>query len=456
MMLTHGRARRRSPRRWNLEALEDRRLMSVGDPTPSEIAFPPYAYHEVSEAAGAEPFTVVRTGDLSGPASVRVRTRGDFALDGYDYVGLDFVLTFAPGQSEADFAVAILDDAVAEPYYPKGFWVELSEPTGVDGLGVWSVASVHLIDDEPASTPALAFMDFGDAGLWTYNDASGYRKINDASPEAIVAAPTVAAYGAYLDFGESGLWAYDEVRGYRRLSDVDPEAMAIAPGSSFLAIDFGRGGLWTWSESSGWAHLNDVSPDAMVAETGGVFLDYGDQGLWEWNEIAGWAKLNDAAPETILGGGYFDYGAAGLWSWSRDPFSQSNVWTKLGDGRAEGVAVYDDRTYFDFGPKGVWSLDADSAWRKVSDSDPASMTASFDALYIDFGPGGVWRWGRYDLRPDLPDFWTRLSDAPAQAVVLVSMNDLLIDFGPGGLWRWSVKDGYAKLNAADPSAVAVV
>ncbi|MDG3007507.1 Calx-beta domain-containing protein [Paludisphaera mucosa] len=462
MMLTHGRQRRPVARTWSLEALEDRRLMSVTDPAPSEIAFPPNSYHEVSEAAGSAPLTVVRTGDLSGPASVHVQTRSASAQVGYDYVGLDFVLGFAPGQSEATFDLVILDDDLSEPLY-KGIEILLDRPEGVDGLGFSSTALVGLVDDEPGSAQPLTFLDFGDAGLWTYNDAEGYRKINDASPEAIL---TTSQRGALLDFGPAGLWAWDALRGYRQLSDVDPEAMLSLPQGNppipqvwgpgptgsytdTTLIDFGHGGLWTWSEADGYRKINDASPEAMAGSGYSAFLDFGPAGLWAWDRPFGrYEKINDASPEAMAGldtpspSGSFDFGASGLWQWNA-----SGAWRKLSDSDPVAMtAGTPGHTYINFGPGGLWDHQWDGTWLKLGDAAPETILASQDDLYLGYGAGGLWRRAGDGT-------WTRLNDASPEASVMG--DDLLLDYGRFGLWRWKTTDGFRKLNDADVAAIAI-
>ncbi|WP_165251205.1 Calx-beta domain-containing protein [Paludisphaera soli] len=430
----------------------------------SQIAFPGLVIPSVIESAGSVPLTVVRTGDLSGPASVRVRTESTSAFAGFDYAPVDVVVDFAPGESQATFSVPILDDDVSEPL-SKFILVRLSEPTGVDGLGFWSVVGFQLEDDEPGSYSSLAFMDFDEAGLWTYNDAEGYRKINDRSPEAIVTTPD---RGAYMDFGTAGLWAWDALQGYRKLSDSDPESLALlptkhAPTPQFgpeagpiwdgpkLLVDFGQGGLWALGQDAGdWRKVNDVSPENMVADGYGVLLDYGPQGVWRWDSFqGGWTKLNDASPEAMVGGDgglpvFFDYGASGLWS------LQGGEWRRVNEADPEAIIGSRGLLYVDLGTEGLWMVDGIGRWERLSEVDPRSITASEAGVFVDFGYAGFWRYVPSMTR------WDHLNArSPELVEVDASSDGVVLDFGDAGVWRWDGLRGYRKLNDRSASRIAL-
>ncbi|WP_165246539.1 Calx-beta domain-containing protein [Paludisphaera soli] len=463
MRVQQGRARRRRNRSWGLEPLEDRRLLTQyyfpADPNLSLIDLesgPAF----VSESAGEATFTVGRSGDVSGPASVRVETRPMQAVPGYDYVPLETTLTFAPGETRATFKVKILDDRIAEPTY-KSIRVELSDAVGAYSVGAQRSREVTIADDEPASASPLTYHAFAGAGLWTYNEVEGWRKINDATPEAIVPAPD---RGAVLDFGPSGLWAFDELRGYRKLNDVDPRAILGSAWTSDLLVDFGHGGLWTWNEREGYRKINDAVPDAMAGDASGwVMLDFGAHGLWSWSSGAGWGRIRDHGPEAMLvtpgGGGqaYLDYGADGLWEWH-----PSGTLLQLSEADPETMAVpVGGELYVGFGPFGLWNWSAYRySWKKVNDvapramaTDPRGLPQLLDgtpppALFLDYGDDGLWRLGDYGA-------WDRLNDVGPASVTYAGVDDLLLNYGTDGLWRWTRKGGYARLRDVAPTASAV-
>src|ERR1700759_5180663 len=64
--------------------------------------------YRVSETAGQAVVTVHRTGSLHGDEYVRYGTHRANAVDGIDYQNVGGTLHFAPGQSQATFAVPIV------------------------------------------------------------------------------------------------------------------------------------------------------------------------------------------------------------------------------------------------------------------------------------------------------------------------------------------------------------
>ena len=319
MMKVHGRSRRDRRRNWALEALEGRRLMTAGlvpQYIPGwgdavDVRFERYTTG-VEESAGVVPVTLTRAGDLSLGAVARVRTSTVDAVEGYDYYGLDQAVVFAPGAATATFHLTILDDDVSEPE-AKALHLQVYGTSDVVSNDVVASMMVLIHDDEPASKAPLTFHAFGDAGLWTYNDAEGYRKINDASPEAIYSAPN---RGAYLDFGSAGFWYWNALVGYQKLKAADAQDVLVSNQGESLLIDFGADGLWRWSRSDGFAQVTDVDPEAMAGTAEGGLVDFGRAGLWSFT-TASWRKLDDQSPEGVVesGGAYYvDYGSRGLWT----------------------------------------------------------------------------------------------------------------------------------------------
>ncbi|WP_165246538.1 Calx-beta domain-containing protein [Paludisphaera soli] len=438
MMRPH-RSSRRPARRPVLESLEGRRLLTAA---PSAIASQldpsggPYAVflafsRTVEESEGVIQVALMRTGDLTTAATISVRTAPVTALEGYDFVPLDRVVTFAAGEAEATFDLAIVDDAISEPL-EKQLRLELYRGEE-DDLVATTAQTVTIVDDEPGSASRLVFHAFGAAGLWTYNEAEGYRKINDGSPEAIVAAP---GRGAYLDFGPAGLWSWDALRGYSRLSHVDPEIILTSSLGERALIDFGHGGVWQWSAEGGYAKVHDLSPRAMSGFPGSAVFDYAEHGLWTWNENTGWAKVRDYGPEQMLnaGGVYFlDYGVFGLWR-----LDAGGAVARVHEGNAEEMTLLPYGILVDFGSAGLRKLGDFDVWSQVSSHSPRAMLSS---ELLDFGAGGFWR-----LAAD--GTWSKLNTVAPRSVVYAAPDLVHMDYGDAGLWTWSAATGWRKLNPA--------
>ncbi len=129
-------------------------------------------------------FSLTRTGDASGPATVdwTVTPSGDHPVDGADFAGGVLphgTVTFAAGQSIAGFTVPVTDDTLFEN--DETFTVTLGNPTGV-GLGANNVAHGVIQNDDdvpPASggqvinSPGPGSTLTGGAGNDTLNASQG-------------------------------------------------------------------------------------------------------------------------------------------------------------------------------------------------------------------------------------------------------------------------------------------
>lgn len=452
-------SRRAGRRTWGVESLEDRRLMTFGPVAQFapgwgdavDVRFGRYSSH-FQESAGVVPITITRGGDLSLGAGARVRTATVDALEGYDYLGLDQPVTFAPGSATATFYLTILDDDVSEPLMKA---LDLQVYRTSDVLSDDTVTSMRVLieDDEPGSVGPLIFHAFGDAGLWTYNDAEGYRKINNASPEAIYSAPN---RGAYLDFGPAGLWYWDALRGYEKLNAADPQAILTPYQGESLLIDFGHDGLWNWSRADGYSKVTDVDPEAMAGTADRSLVDFGPAGLWLFDG-ASWLKLDDESPEAILVGDqddfYIDYGPRGFW---RTRTSIINVYTldgcfptrrtnleQLNPADPTTITPAGHIVFVGFGAAGLWRYDG--AWAKLNDVAPSAVALGSRGLYMNFGDAGLWLWSYDDgdWRWDYEGKWSKIHDLAPRSVSRVTavglypsnIDVLDFDYGDAGLWR---------------------
>ena len=123
------------------------------------------ADYRVDEGDGRAYLTVVRTGDVSGAASVDYATVDDPAsvrcdvVNGTAYARCDYVTTvdtlrFAPGEARKTFSIPVIDDAFAEG--TEHLTVRLSRPVNA-ALGAPGAATMHLDDNDQivAANPIL-------------------------------------------------------------------------------------------------------------------------------------------------------------------------------------------------------------------------------------------------------------------------------------------------------------
>jgi uncharacterized repeat protein (TIGR01451 family) len=115
--------------------------------------------YSVSEAAGHFTITVIRSGDISGPASVDYETSDTSGLTNCDvmtgnasqrcdYTAIAGTLNFAAGDSLASFDIPVINDVYVEG--PETFTLTLDDPTGGGLLGSISSATLTITDNDLA------------------------------------------------------------------------------------------------------------------------------------------------------------------------------------------------------------------------------------------------------------------------------------------------------------------
>jgi hypothetical protein len=111
--------------------------------------------YTVGEGQGSVTLTVIKSGEASGPVTVKYTT-DDFppgpstATASQDYSTTTGTLTFGPLETTKQFTVPILENAVYEE--TQTFFVALSNPTGGAAVRAPSTAQVHITDNDRAPT----------------------------------------------------------------------------------------------------------------------------------------------------------------------------------------------------------------------------------------------------------------------------------------------------------------
>ena len=118
------------------------------DPQPGVLSFATNSF-SVLESGGRATITVARSGGYSGQVSVRAQTLGGTAVPapdaGADYVSTNVTLTFAEGETNKTFEVAVLDDEIVEGNKTVG--LQLVGPTGGATIGQ-GTATLTIADDD--------------------------------------------------------------------------------------------------------------------------------------------------------------------------------------------------------------------------------------------------------------------------------------------------------------------
>src|SRR6185312_6173304 len=104
---------------------------------------------------GAAIVRVVRTGDITGPASVDYTSANGTAIAPQDYTSVSGTLNFAPGEIVKEVSVTLINDNITEDF--ENFNFNLSNVTGNAVLGTPATSSVIIFDDDP--TPVISIND---------------------------------------------------------------------------------------------------------------------------------------------------------------------------------------------------------------------------------------------------------------------------------------------------------
>lgn len=124
---------------------------------PSVVRFSAANYN-VQENLTFVTVTVLRTGDLSGPATVDYKTAGVSAAQWNDYTFAQGTLRFAANETSKDIDLLISEDTKVEG--TETFTITLSNGTGQALLGSPSTASITILDDPVESGPnSINFVD---------------------------------------------------------------------------------------------------------------------------------------------------------------------------------------------------------------------------------------------------------------------------------------------------------
>jgi glucose/arabinose dehydrogenase len=101
---------------------------------------------QAKEADGSISFTVLRTGDTSGAASVDFATSNGTATAGVDYTAASGKLNFAVGETQKIVTVPITNDP--NPESNETFTLQLSNAVGAPLSGTNAIATATIIDDD--------------------------------------------------------------------------------------------------------------------------------------------------------------------------------------------------------------------------------------------------------------------------------------------------------------------
>jgi hypothetical protein len=148
--------------------------------------------YEAREQNGTIRIPVWRTGDLGSSATVYLRSVDSSAIGGDDYVAVQGSLTFAPGETNKEISVQILDDD--RPEETESFTLLLQPTAGNTVTGPTDTAKIQILDDDSAhlnhwvDTAALIFANDLTGVAWngSYFVAIGIKQASDGTYQDLI------------------------------------------------------------------------------------------------------------------------------------------------------------------------------------------------------------------------------------------------------------------------------
>ncbi len=125
--------------------------------------------YQIGEAGPSVEITISRTGSPIGQDSVRLTTADGSANAGWDYVAVDEVLTFVPGDMEETVSIPIVNDNVVE--FDETISLALSDPSVGASLGYPREGTITIQNND------LATIEFSSAGYQS-GEGSGAAQIS--------------------------------------------------------------------------------------------------------------------------------------------------------------------------------------------------------------------------------------------------------------------------------------
>jgi subtilisin family serine protease len=127
-------------------------INSCGTSSPPHFQLSTNSFR-VDESGSPAIVTVVRTGDITGTASIHYASSDNTAVAPQDYLTVSGTLNFGPGDAFKNVTIPVVDDNVTEAF--EAFNVTLSNPTGGTTLASPSTAPVFIFDDDLAPTISI-------------------------------------------------------------------------------------------------------------------------------------------------------------------------------------------------------------------------------------------------------------------------------------------------------------
>ncbi len=256
-------------------------------------------------------------------------------------------------------------------------------------------------------SPAPVAVEISGAGVWRYEDATGWNHLTTANASLVSVDPSG---DVAIEIPGAGVWRFEDASGWKQLTTANASQVSIA-GNGFVAIEIPTAGVWRFEDASGWNQLTTANASALDMDANGdVAIEIPTAGVWRFEDATGWNQLTtaNASQVSIAGKGF--------------------------------VAI-------EIPTAGVWRFEDASGWNQLTTANASAldMDANGDVA-IEIPGFGVWR------REDATG-WAQLTPIDASLVAIDALSDVAVEIPGVGVRRWDGTAGWTQLTTADASAL---
>ena len=227
---------------------------SIVDDEPRPVFQFQSGSYSVAENAGFVDINVIRSWDVSSPTTVAFSTQAGTAADGLDFQGAAGILAFASGETQHTIRLAIINNSSFA--WSPTFTVSLSNPASGSSLGQPTVATVSIVNDDPAPA-ALIVLEALYGANGTQADVRSYVTANILNNTVRMTASNSTLGGDPLfGVGKSLYVRYQSAAGHFSATVTEGSQLRIPdPGAQRLPMDFSQ---WATTKFSAAEQLDPM------------------------------------------------------------------------------------------------------------------------------------------------------------------------------------------------------
>ncbi|MDM8556261.1 choice-of-anchor D domain-containing protein [Desulfococcaceae bacterium HSG7] len=280
-----------------------------------------------------------------------------------------------------------------------------------------------------------------------------------------------------VDFGESGLWGYDDNQTWLQLNANDPSEIIAADINGdyideLFATFVGLDGLYIWNGQAWWIQINanlpenineinDKTPGGIIVWDNKLAVDFDEYGLWIYDGSWEKLKVENPAPGLMTSANVNGIGINELVvffpslnairTWDGDGWT--GIWTNSST-TPNAMVGWNNILVVDFvAANGVWTYSTDTSWNLLTATDPDMIVAGTGGVAIWFLDKGIYKWnGESELDNQIA---TANVDTTNEGLPTMVWQDskLVADFGAGGVYSYDTE--WFQMNINNPENIAI-